>query len=269
MVSSVCTQIPGTVDRPWIRANRAQYAEIPFRSIVEEDVVDVAMPSMQGVAEDEGEQDSVLELLGRNSRFYVALDALSALTVQDSAPSDVYSTPPQLDGELVTFTLLPRARWQTLLNLDVIHQRNKPKEPPKQPEKAPFFLPSLPGVEQRFALEDDDAKKRREAEEAEEAEKAKKERLTRRLQRAAGESESVFFKKLTDAHETHSADCRFPHSLSLSCIDRRARRRGVLQLCKDPFPCRNGPRTPLAHHFGCNADVHRGAYSAFAVTQGL
>ena len=55
MVSSVCTQIPGTVDRPWIRANRAQYAEIPFRSIVEEDVVDVAMPSMQGVAEDEGE----------------------------------------------------------------------------------------------------------------------------------------------------------------------------------------------------------------------
>ena len=62
-----------------------------------------------------------------------ALDALTALTVEDK-PADVFSTPPQLDGELVTFTLLPRARWQTLLNLEVIQQRNKPKEPPKQPE---------------------------------------------------------------------------------------------------------------------------------------
>ena len=36
------------------RANRAQYAEVPLQSIAEEDVVDVSMPSMQGVAEDEG-----------------------------------------------------------------------------------------------------------------------------------------------------------------------------------------------------------------------
>lgn len=48
-----------------------------------------------------------------------ALDALSALTVED-APHDVFSTPPQLDGDLITLTLLPRSRWQTLLNLEVI-----------------------------------------------------------------------------------------------------------------------------------------------------
>ena len=36
------------------RANRAQYAEVPLQSVAEEDVVDVSMPSMQGVAEDEG-----------------------------------------------------------------------------------------------------------------------------------------------------------------------------------------------------------------------
>ena len=47
------------------------------------------------------------------------LDAFSALTVSD-APIDVFSTPPQLDGELITLTLLPRSRWQTLLNLEVI-----------------------------------------------------------------------------------------------------------------------------------------------------
>jgi U3 small nucleolar RNA-associated protein 21 len=38
----------------------------------------------------------------------------------DDDSIDVFVTPPQLDGDLVTLTLLPRARWQTLLNLDVI-----------------------------------------------------------------------------------------------------------------------------------------------------
>ncbi|KAI0748597.1 Utp21-domain-containing protein [Daedaleopsis nitida] len=159
----------------YLWANRAQYAEVSFQSIGEDDVVDVALPSMQGVAEDE------------------ALEALSALTVHDK-PADPFSTPTQLDGELVTFTLLPRSRWQTLLNLEVIQQRNKPKEPPKQPEKAPFFLPTLPGVEHRFAV--DDAQKAKED--------AKK--PTKRLQRAAGETESVFYKKLVEAHESQSVD---------------------------------------------------------------
>ena len=106
----------------------------------------------------------------------------------------MFSTPPQLDGELVTFTLLPRSRWQTLLNLEVIQQRNKPKEPPKQPEKAPFFLPTLPGVEQRFAVDQQKAQQ-----------EAKK--PTRRLQRAAGETESVFYRKLVEASEGTSSDC--------------------------------------------------------------
>jgi U3 small nucleolar RNA-associated protein 21 len=45
---------------------------------------------------------------------------------------------------------MPRSRWQTLLNLDTIKARNKPKEAPKAPERAPFFLPTLPGVDHRF-----------------------------------------------------------------------------------------------------------------------
>ena len=95
---------------------------MPFRSIVEDDVVDISMPSMQGQAEDEGAFLTVSVLFGQASvsTFYAALDALSVLTVQDTAPADVFSTPSQLDGELVTFTLLPKARWQTLLNIEVI-----------------------------------------------------------------------------------------------------------------------------------------------------
>ena len=103
------------------RANRAQYSEVSFQSIVEDDVVDVALPSMQGVAEDEGKPHSYFQKLFVDIRP-IALEALSALTVQEQ-PTDVFVTPPQLDGDLVTLTLLPRARWQTLLNLEVIQVR--------------------------------------------------------------------------------------------------------------------------------------------------
>ena len=178
------------------RANRAQYSEISFQSIVEDDVTDVSLPSMQGLAEDKG-TSSVFDLFSAAtdpSSASIVLDSLSALTVQDK-PTDVFTTPPQLDGELVTFTLLPRARWQTLLNLEVIQQRNKPKEPPKQPEKAPFFLPTLPGVEHRFAPDQQQHKAQVDA------------KATKRLQRSAGETESVFYKKLVEASESQSSDC--------------------------------------------------------------
>ncbi|EEF27972.1 WD-repeat protein, putative [Ricinus communis] len=48
--------------------------------------------------------------------------------------------------ELVTLSLLPRSQWQGLINLDIIKVRNKPIEPPKKPENAPFFLPSIPSL---------------------------------------------------------------------------------------------------------------------------
>lgn len=112
------------------------------------------------------------------------------MTVQDTPP-DIFSTPPQLDGELITLTLLPRSRWQTLLNLEVIQQRNKPKEPPKLPEKAPFFLPTLPGVETRFTPAE------RQTQETK--------KPTRRLDKAAVNAESVFHKKLME--EDCNGDC--------------------------------------------------------------
>ena len=61
-----------------------------------------------------------------------------------------YTTPDQLADSLLTLSLMPRSRWQTLLNLETIQARNKPKEAPKAPERAPFFLPTLPGVDNRF-----------------------------------------------------------------------------------------------------------------------
>ncbi|XP_059651888.1 U3 small nucleolar RNA-associated protein 21 homolog [Cornus florida] len=48
--------------------------------------------------------------------------------------------------DLVTLSLLPKSQWQSLINLDLIKARNKPIEPPKKPEKGPFFLPSIPSL---------------------------------------------------------------------------------------------------------------------------
>ncbi|GKZ39454.1 hypothetical protein AbraIFM66950_000334 [Aspergillus brasiliensis] len=48
----------------------------------------------------------------------------------------------QLNGDMVTLSVVPKSKWQTLLQLNLIKERNKPKDPPKAPQKAPFFLPA-------------------------------------------------------------------------------------------------------------------------------
>jgi U3 small nucleolar RNA-associated protein 21 len=47
---------------------------------------------------------------------------------------------------LVTLSGLPPAHWKNLFHLELVKQRNKPKEPPKKPPSAPFFLQWRPGV---------------------------------------------------------------------------------------------------------------------------
>lgn len=53
------------------------------------------------------------------------VEAIAALMVNKT--TDVYATPEQLDEQLMTLTLLPRSKWQTLLNLEVIQVRLKPR----------------------------------------------------------------------------------------------------------------------------------------------
>ncbi|TFK63228.1 Utp21-domain-containing protein [Pluteus cervinus] len=166
----------------YLWANRAQFSEVSLQSLSEDDIADVNLPSMQGSEEDE------------------TLEGLSALSVQGK-PADVFSTPPQLEGDLITLTLLPRSRWLTLLNLDVIQQRNKPKEPPKAPEKAPFFLPTLPGVESRFVVED---------------KKEEKKKSTRRLEQNAAGLESIFLKKLVEEDSSSDYEALFTYAKALS-----------------------------------------------------
>ncbi|KAL1706877.1 Utp21 specific WD40 associated putative domain-containing protein [Schizophyllum commune] len=169
----------------WV--NRAQFTDVSLHGVADSAGAAVVLPGMQGDAEEE------------------ALDALSALTVQDPiADLPPTATPPQLSGDLVTLTLLPRARWMTLLNLDVIQLRNKPKEPPKAPEKAPFFLPTVPGVNPTFDLSAATS-----ANKAEDSEAAKKSRRLDSL-------ESGFVRALTEEGPDGSYDPLFTLIKTLS-----------------------------------------------------
>ncbi|CAN8027642.1 unnamed protein product [Ixodes persulcatus] len=66
-----------------------------------------------------------------------------------------YESPGQISADMVTLSKLPYSRWQNLLNIEVVKQRNKPKEPPQAPKAAPFFLPTSTGLDPKFALPED------------------------------------------------------------------------------------------------------------------
>lgn len=64
-----------------------------------------------------------------------------------------------LGPDLATFSGKPSTHWTVLANLSAIKERNKPIAPPKKPEKAPFFLPTVKGLEMKFDLEGSKTKK--------------------------------------------------------------------------------------------------------------
>ncbi|NXF88804.1 WDR36 protein, partial [Eubucco bourcierii] len=68
-----------------------------------------------------------------------------------------YVSPEQLEEQLVTLSLLPESRWKNLLSLDVIKKKNKPREPPKVPKSAPFFIPTVPGLIPRYVAPEEES----------------------------------------------------------------------------------------------------------------
>ncbi|GAA6006013.1 rRNA-processing protein UTP21 [Rhodotorula paludigena] len=178
----------------YLWANRAQFADVSMLSFVEEDVLeDVALPTVQGVT-----ADASLSALTAPSRW------------EDIQP---HTTPDQLADSLLTLSLMPRSRWQTLLNLETIKARNKPKEAPKAPEKAPFFLPTLPGVDNRFDFgvaptSNGDAKTKPAPEK-------------RKLDFAAGSLETDFVRRMMSEKKTGTYQSFFEYlkALSPSAVD--------------------------------------------------
>jgi len=74
------------------------------------------------------------------------------LKMEIDETEEVFASPEQIGKDLITLANLPGSRWLNLLSLDVIKAKNKPKAPPKKPKAAPFFLPTIPGLETKFDL---------------------------------------------------------------------------------------------------------------------
>lgn len=132
-----------------IWTNRTLFTHVSTRQITEDDIVSVSAPTASG----EG-----------------GVAVVEAATEEQKADEDEDEiTVPimdQLSDKITTLSLVPKSRWQTLLHLDVIRARNKPKEAPKAPEKAPFFLPSvgqnqIQGVDDNAAASTDQDSKSR------------------------------------------------------------------------------------------------------------
>jgi U3 small nucleolar RNA-associated protein 21 len=105
--------------------NKTLFTHVPTRHISENEVANISAPTVSG----EGGHGLI------DGAFEDEID-----DGQDVAP---VASLDQLSTDMMTLSLVPKSRWQTLLHLDLIKQRNKPTEAPKLPEKAPFFLPSL------------------------------------------------------------------------------------------------------------------------------
>lgn len=109
----------------WV--NRSQFITVSTRHIEEDEFLHAILPN------DSGD--------GGSNILDGALNNDEAEVDQDSKHSiHHYETLDQIDSSLMTLSLQPRNKLNTLINLDTIKQRNKPKEAPKKPENAPFFL---------------------------------------------------------------------------------------------------------------------------------
>lgn len=129
-------------------SNKTLFTHVPTRHITEAELSAITIAEAHApTASGEG-GESIISTLA------------NAAEEDDEEDELDFDTPESLDKELAqlsegltSMSLVPRSRWQNLLHLDLIRQRNKPIAPPKKPEKAPFFLPSLQERQNNPALQ--------------------------------------------------------------------------------------------------------------------
>ncbi|KAK6341649.1 hypothetical protein TWF696_008718 [Orbilia brochopaga] len=116
-----------------IYTNKTVFTHVPTRRISEENIQRLTGPTSTG----EGGTGLI--------------EAAFAEDTEEIDEEGNYTTLEQLSEQMLTMSLLPKNRWMNLLHLEAIKSRNKPKDPVKKPEKAPFFLGSLPSLKDGVA----------------------------------------------------------------------------------------------------------------------
>ncbi|EGD76204.1 hypothetical protein PTSG_00909 [Salpingoeca rosetta] len=126
-------------------ANRSMFGDVAYKILDSKEIAEGAAPFVS------------LPVSGRltDEEKKQAVDYLKAFEVsEDDAVLDesesTFKSPDQISKDLVTLSSLAASRWQNLSKLEHIRQRNKPKEGPKAPPRAPFFLQTKPGLKHEF-----------------------------------------------------------------------------------------------------------------------
>jgi hypothetical protein len=93
---------------------------------------------------------SVLKAESKASPAAAASDGENDMFSQVSMSSAGVIEPTPLDQDSITLSSLPKSRWQTLPVLDLIRERNKPKEAPKAPVAPSFFIATTGGLDPKL-----------------------------------------------------------------------------------------------------------------------
>ncbi|KAJ5469430.1 hypothetical protein N7539_009048 [Penicillium diatomitis] len=179
-------------------SNRSLFMPISTKNIDEDVIEDVAVPTSSGES-------------GAGLVEAAFVDAEEV----DESEGPVLATE-QLQKDMLTLSLVPKSRWQTLLHLDSIRERNRPKEAPKAPEKAPFFLPSLLGPGSSQAAKDAAAADAAELAALTQTVDAERSRVSKLQSGILGTAESAITRLLETASQSGFFDPLVEHMKSLS-----------------------------------------------------
>lgn len=131
----------------YLWANQNYFSNLFLRPVqnTETEPDEIKMPSLSAGFEREEASDGDDDTDDSDS----SVASASEDNTLEMSPEDA-AADGQLSAELITLSNTPRSKWRTLVNLEVIQERNKPVRAPEQPKAAPFILPTLPGLEPKF-----------------------------------------------------------------------------------------------------------------------
>jgi U3 small nucleolar RNA-associated protein 21 len=110
----------------YVRANRTQFHNVSLRNISDEEIIStVALPTTTGLESDnEGINNNhnynfKNEIYSNDNMNYFIIDE-SDEVVNYKKDEKSYETAEQLSEQMITLSLLPKSKWQNLLNLETI-----------------------------------------------------------------------------------------------------------------------------------------------------
>ena len=125
----------------YLWTNRTLYSHVTLKPWKEGDPPKVIqMPITSRVTRDDDDAESARSAIEKEGEL------------EQMDDEDTFASPEQIADSLITLANLPESRWKNLLSLDVIKERNKPKHVVQKPKNAPFFIPTISGLETKFDL---------------------------------------------------------------------------------------------------------------------